>query len=125
MADKQLSPKEREERNRRRADRFWEAFLFTENGKPKSSLIIYTFSLSLVFTAVYILCYEVSIRLLTGLLSSLPAFFSNLVIALVSSAFVPTAGSCSAVISGCACMRRRCWSLCWSSWGPRRTMGPS
>ena len=80
MADKQLSPKEREERNRRRADRFWEAFLFTENGKPKSSLIIYTFSLSLVFTAVYILCYEVSIRLLTGLLASLPAFFSNLVI---------------------------------------------
>ena len=43
MADKQLSPKEREERNRRRADRFWEAFLFPENGKPKSSLIIYTF----------------------------------------------------------------------------------
>ena len=67
-------------------DRFWEAFLFTENGKPKSSLIIYTFSLSLVFTAMYILCYEVSIRLLTGLLASLPAFFSNLVIALVSSA---------------------------------------
>ena len=87
MSDKQqLSPKEREERNRRRADRFWEAFLFTENGKPKSSLIIYTFSLSLVFTAVYILCYELSIRLFTGLLSSLPAFFSNLVIVLVSSA---------------------------------------
>ena len=87
MAKKQqLSQKEREERSRRRADSFWESFLFTEkNGKPKSSLIIYTFSLSVVFAAVYVLCYEGAIRLLTGPLSSLPSFFSNLVIALVSS----------------------------------------
>jgi len=86
MTDKRLSQKEREERRANRAESFWEAFRFTENGKPKSSLIIYTFSLSLLFTGVYILCYEGAIRLLTEPLSSLPAWASNLVIALLSSA---------------------------------------
>ena len=34
-----LPPKN--EKKKSRADRFWESFLFTENGKPKSSLMIY------------------------------------------------------------------------------------
>lgn len=87
MANRQQpSPQQGEKREKSRADRFWEAFLFTENGKPKSSLIIYTFSLSIVFAAVYVVCYEAAIRLLTGPLSSLPAWQSNLLIALISSA---------------------------------------
>ncbi len=81
-----LTEKEREEKRRERADRFWGAFQFTENGKPKSSLLVYTFSLSILFAAVYFLCYEGAIRLLTGPLSALPAWGSNLIIALAASA---------------------------------------
>ena len=55
---------------------FLEAFLFTENGKPKSSLGIYTFCLSFVFLLVYVLCYEGAIRLLTGPLSPDAAFWT-------------------------------------------------
>ena len=80
-----LTEKESEEKRRERADRFWGAFQFTENGKPKSSLLVYTFSLSILFAAVYFLCYEGAIRLLTGPLSSLPAAAGNLIIALTAS----------------------------------------
>ena len=78
--------KEKQQKRQERADSFWRAFQFTENGKPKSSLIVYTFSLSVLFTAVYFLCYEGAIRLLTGPLSALPAWGSNLIIALTASA---------------------------------------
>ncbi len=81
-----LTEKEREERRQRRADGFWGAFQFTENGRPKSSLIVYMFSLSILFAAVYFLCYEGAIRLLTGPLSALPPWGSNLIIALLASA---------------------------------------
>lgn len=36
-----------------RADKFWSMFLFTKNGRIKSPLIIYSFSLSLVLLLVY------------------------------------------------------------------------
>ena len=75
----------KEEQRKSKAEGFWEAFRFTENGKPKSSLVIYTFSLSVLFAAVYALCYEGAIRLLTGPLASLPAWGSNLVISLAAS----------------------------------------
>lgn len=77
---------EKERRRKERADRFWGAFLFTENGKPKSSLLIYTFCLSFVFAAVYVLCYEGAMRLLTDPLSGWRPWMGNLVIALTASA---------------------------------------
>jgi len=82
-----MSQKTKKEQDRRKskADRFWSAFLFTENGKPKSSFLVYTFSLSFVFAVVYVLCYELSIRLLTDPLSALPSNAGNLVISLLAS----------------------------------------
>ena len=68
-----------------RADRFWGAFRFTENGRPKSGFGVYTFSLSIAFAAVYFLCYEAAIRLLTAPLSGLPAWASNLIVAALAS----------------------------------------
>ena len=73
---------ERQSRVESRADRFWSAFRFTENGRPKSGFGVYTFSLSLAFAAVYFLCYEGAIRLLSEPLSALPAWQANLLIAL-------------------------------------------
>ena len=81
-----LTEKEKQAKRQERTDSFWSAFQFTENGKPKSSLIVYTFSLSILFAAAYFLCYEGAIRLLTGPLSSLPAWAGNLLIALLASA---------------------------------------
>ncbi len=83
---KALTEKEKQARRQDRAESFWSAFQFTEKGKPKSSLIIYTFSLSVLFAAAYFLCYEGAIRLMTKPLSSLPAWGSNLIIALTASA---------------------------------------
>ena len=83
---KALTDREKQKRRQEKADSFWSAFQFTENGKPKSSLIVYTFSLSILFAAAYFLCYEGAIRLLTGPLSSLPAWGANLIIALSASA---------------------------------------
>ena len=77
---------ERQERAQARAESFWGAFRFTENGKPKSSFGVYTFSLSIAYAAVYFLCYEGAIRLLTGPLSALPAWAANLLIAVPAAA---------------------------------------
>jgi len=74
------------EKKKSKADRFWESFLFTENGKPKSSLMIYTFCLSFVFLAVYVVCFLLMISLLTNSLSSLPAFVSNALVGILASA---------------------------------------
>lgn len=74
------------EKKQSKADRFWGAFLFTENGKPKSSLIIYTFCLSFVFLAVYVICFLLLIGLLTEPLGALPAFVSNAIVSLLASA---------------------------------------
>ena len=74
-----------ETRRKERADRFWGAFLFTENGKPKSSLLVYTFCLSFVFAAVYVVCYEGAIRLLTEPTAAWPAWGSNLLISAAAS----------------------------------------
>lgn len=76
---------EKERRRKDRADRFWSAFLFTENGKPKSSLLVYTFCLSFVFAAVYVLAYEGVMRLLSGPLETAAVWVSNLTIALIAS----------------------------------------
>ena len=81
-----LTKKERDKKRRERADSFWSAFQFTKDGKPKSSLVVYTFSLSILFALVYFLCYEGSIRLLTAPLAALPAWAGNLAIALLASA---------------------------------------
>ena len=83
---KALTEKQKQARRQERAESFWSAFQFTEKGKPKSSLIIYTFSLSVLFAAANFLCYEGAIRLMTEMLSSLPAWGSNLIIALTASA---------------------------------------
>ena len=81
-----LSEKEREARRQARADSFWGAFRFTENGRPKSGFGVYTFSLSIAYVLVYLGCYEGAIRLLTAPLSGAPAWASNLVAALSASA---------------------------------------
>ena len=48
-AERERAKKERKEKWAKREKSFWKAFLFTEDGKPKSGFLVYTFCLSLVF----------------------------------------------------------------------------
>lgn len=68
-----------------RAEGFWNAFRFTENGRPKSGFGVYTFSLSIVYVLVYGACFMAAIELLTHPLRNLPAWAGNLIIALLAS----------------------------------------
>lgn len=84
------------ERDRRKQERkakwekrekgFWKAFLFTEDGKPKSGLMIYTFCLSFVLLGFYIVAFFLSVEYLTPLMTGWPAFLGNLLQSLAASA---------------------------------------
>ena len=76
--DKQRSRAKRKEKWEKREKSFWKAFLFTENGKPKSGLILYTFCLSFVFLGLYIIAFWLAIEELTQPLSALPPVLGNL-----------------------------------------------
>jgi len=91
-AEKQQRKKARKEKWKKREDSFWKAFLFTEDGKPKSGLIIYTFFLSFVFIGLYIAGFALIIEGTTGLLSGLPAFWGNLLQSLAVGAVAALAG---------------------------------
>lgn len=77
---------ERKEKWEKREKGFWKAFLFTEDGKPKSGLMIYTFCLSFVLLGFYIAAFYLSVEYLTPCMAGFPAFLSNLLQALAASA---------------------------------------
>lgn len=83
----------RKEKWKKRGDSFWKAFLFTEDGKPKSGLLIYTFFLSFVFIGLYIAGFALIIEGTTEPLSGLPAFWGNLIQSLAVGAVGALAGA--------------------------------
>lgn len=88
---------DRAAQKKEKADKFWGMFLFTENGKIKSTLIVYSFSLSLLFLAVYFLAFMLLIDPLHGLMEGTlgaPVWAINLVEGLVP-ALLGTALCCS------------------------------
>lgn len=86
-ADRQRRKQERKEKWAKREKGFWKAFLFTEDGKPKSGFMVYTFCLSMVFLAVYIGGYYLAIELLAEPVAGLPVFWGNLLQSLAASVF--------------------------------------
>ena len=52
-----IQDKEWNDKVTKAANSFWSAFQMTENGKPKSGLLVYTFCLSFVMLAVCILFF--------------------------------------------------------------------
>ena len=65
------------------ADSFWSAFQMTENGKVKSTLILYSFCLCCVFIAVYFAAFAFLLDPLDALVSGAPKVVVYLVEALV------------------------------------------
>jgi hypothetical protein len=74
---------EYEQKVSRAADRFWGMFQFTENGRPKSTLLLYSFCLCWVFLAIYGAAFALLIDPLDALVSGAPVLVVNLVEALV------------------------------------------
>ena len=75
-----------------RARRFWSTFLFTENGKPKSGFVIYTFSLSIVFLGLYLAGFHLFTELLHPLTDRWSAVWGNLLTTLCVTAAVSLIG---------------------------------
>ncbi len=83
-----LTEEERAARRKERADEFWNIFLFTKNGKVKSTLMVNTFSLSVLFVAVYVLCFMLLNEWLDFKLAEhLPTWLVSVVESVVPSAF--------------------------------------
>lgn len=78
-----IKEQEYNERVTRAAESFWSAFQMTENGKVKSTLLLYSFCLCWVFLAVYGLAYAFLTVPLHNLTSGGPTAVENLVGALV------------------------------------------
>lgn len=75
------------------AESFWSAFQMTENGKVKSTLLLYSFCLCWVFIAVYGALFYFLLDPLDALTTGLPVFAVNLIEALVPT--VAGAAVCS------------------------------
>ena len=84
--DKQRSRAKRKEKWEKREKSFWKAFLFTENGKPKSGLILYTFCLSFLFLALYLVIFSLVPEYLGKPLERVSPFWGNLIQSLTAGA---------------------------------------
>ena len=91
--EKERRRKERKEKWAKAEKRFWKSFLMTEDGKPKSGLLIYTFCLSFLFVGLYILTFFYFIDWLTPILESFSPVLSNLVVSAAVSAIGILAGA--------------------------------
>lgn len=78
-----IRQKEIDERIGKAADSFWGAFQMTENGKVKSTLLLYSFCLCWVLLALYGGCFALFSPLLDGLKDSLPVTAVSVIEALV------------------------------------------
>lgn len=78
-AKRSKKSKARKEKLQKLEKSFWRSFLLTEDGKPKSGMLIYTFCLSFVFFGIYILAFWMVIEELSDPLASLPPVLGNLI----------------------------------------------
>lgn len=78
-----MRQEERDKVWKKRADRFWGAFLFTKNGKVKSALLLYSFFLSVGYVAVYVIAYAFLVTLIHPILDGAPVVVVNFVEAAV------------------------------------------
>ncbi len=85
-AERERAKKERKEKWAKREKSFWKAFLFTEDGKPKSGFMVYTVCLSLVYVLLLIGAFNMSITWLGPVTAEWPVFAGNLIQSLAASA---------------------------------------
>ena len=81
--EKQLHQAEREKERVRRADSFWNSFQMTENGHVKSTLLLNSFCLAILFVAVYAVVFFLLTDPIHAWFSDGPLLLENLVNALL------------------------------------------
>ena len=81
-----IRQKEIDERVGRFADKFWGAFQMTENGRVKSTILLYSFCLCWVLLALYGGCFTLFTPWLENLLQGLPVGLITVIEALVPAA---------------------------------------
>ena len=86
-AEKDRRSEERKKKWEKREKKFWRTFLFTEDGKPKSGFGIYTFCLSFVYLAFYMVGFQLVTEYLTGPMAGWPVKLANLCQALLAGLF--------------------------------------
>ena len=95
-----IRQKEIDERISKAADSFWGAFQMTENGKVKSTLLLYSFCLCWALLALYGGCFALFTPLLDGPLSGLPVALVNTVESLVPAVAGTAAASLAWLLPG-------------------------
>ena len=95
-----IRQKEIDERIGKFADSFWGAFQMTENGKVKSTLLLYSFCLCWVLLALYGGCFALFSPWLDRLLQGAPVGLINLVEALVPAVAGTAAASLAWLLPG-------------------------
>lgn len=81
--EKELRRAEREKEQARRVESFWDAFRLTENGHVKSTLLLNSFCLSILFLAVYGAAFFLLTDPIHAWLALAPRAVENLVSALL------------------------------------------
>lgn len=81
--EKELHQAERAKERAKRADSFWNAFQMTENGRIKSTLLLNSFCLAILFVAVYAVTFLLLTDPIHSLFSGAPLAVENVVNALV------------------------------------------
>lgn len=76
--EREQRQQERKKKWDERGKRFWSTFLFTENGKPKSGFLIYSFCLSAVFIGLHLAAFHFLTELLAPLTAQWPIVWGNL-----------------------------------------------
>ena len=84
--EKEKRQEERKKKWDERGKKFWSTFLFTENGKPKSGFLIYTFCLGIAFFAIYYASFYFLVDLLEPVVRGWPVIPGNLFCSLCCSA---------------------------------------
>lgn len=84
--EKELHRAEQEKARAQKADSFWNAFRLTENGHVKSTLLLNSFCLSILFLAVYFAAFYLLTDPIHHLLSAAPRAVENLANALLPAA---------------------------------------
>ena len=97
--EKELRRAEREKEHARRVESFWDAFRLTENGHVKSTLLLNSFCLSILFLAVYGAAFFLLTDPIHAWLALAPRAVENLVSALLP-ALIGTAICALALAAG-------------------------
>lgn len=95
-----IRQKEIDEQVGKFADKFWGAFQMTENGRVKSTILLYSFCLCWVLLALYGACFALLNPWLDGLLQGLPVGLVTLVEALAPAAAGTAAASLAWLLPG-------------------------